>query len=113
MKKAEMMDRILAGDGMIPGRYVLCKKEVVLYTVKKGPEKGQRAHFNKLSYAIMNPRHGIVFVDVDTRKIEGFEMDKFKSPFKEGQEVVAEITDKMTTDRGIKTVSGVLHPIEP
>jgi len=113
MKKAEMVERVLAGDGMIPGTYVLCKKEVVNYTVAKGPNKGEAATFNKVQHAIQNPRHGIVFVLVDTRKIPGFDMEKYKSPFQPGQAVVAEITDKMTTDRGIKTVSGELHPVEP
>lgn len=112
MKKAEMMDRLMAGEAMIPGTYVLLKKEVIDYTVKKGANVGQAAKFNKLSHAIASERHGIVFVQVDARKIPGFDMDKYSTPFKAGQPVVALITDKMTTNMGIKTVSGELHPIE-
>lgn len=97
----------------MPGKYVLLKKEPIKYIVKEGKEKGQAAVFNKVSYAIQNPRHGIVFVEIDTRKIDGFDMEKFKSPFKEGQDVCAEITSKLSTNMGIKTIQGVLHPVEP
>lgn len=113
MKKAEMMERIMAGDAMIPGTYVLLKKDVIDYTVKKGANIGQAAQFNKLSHAIQSPKHGIIFVMVDARKIPNFDMAKYETPFKPGQPVVAVITDKMTTNMGIKTVSGELHPIEP
>lgn len=113
MKKAEMMERILAGDAMIPGTYVNLKKEVVNYTVKRGENKGESAQFNKVMHGILSAKHGIIFVLVDARKIEGFDMEKYKTPFTPGQPVVAVITDKMTQNMGIKTVSGELHPVEP
>jgi len=113
MKKAEMLERVMAGDAMIPGTYVLLKKDVIDYTVKKGANIGQAAQFNKVSHAIASSKHGVIFVLVDSRKIPGFDMAKYESPFKPGQQVVAVVTDKMTTNMGIKTVSGELHPIEP
>jgi len=103
----------MAGDAMIPGEYVNLKKDVIDYTVKTGTNKGDKAQFNKLMHAIVSPKHGIIFVIIDARKIPDFDMAKYQTPFKPGDKVVAVITDKLTSNMGIKTVSGELHPIEP
>lgn len=106
-----MMRRIEEGDMLMPGQFVTLKKETIEYMDKK-QKPPQKATFNKLQYAVLSSKFGVVFVEIDERKIPDFDMQKFKSPFVSGQPVVAEV-DQMTTMNGIRTIRGALHPVEP
>lgn len=96
---------------LMPGQFVTLKKERIEYMDKK-QRPPAKAFFNKVQYAVLSSKFGVVFVEIDERKIANFDFDKFKSPFVSGQPVVAEV-EQMTSVNGIRTIRGALHPVEP
>jgi len=66
------------------------------------------ASFDKLVHVVMTPKHGPVVVDVDTRKLENFNPESYKSPFKKG-DVVAVIVTGYGMNQGLITARGEVH----
>jgi len=95
------------GHIILVGRFLMMKKEVVPY---RDRQSGQAATFNKLEFQVLTP-NGTVFVQPDTRKMAGFKMETYVSPFKEMQKVVV-VIDKLDTQKGITTIAGTIEALE-
>lgn len=106
MKKAELLNAMLAGKILLVGKFVFMKKEVVPYRDRDG----KPATFNKLEFAVLSA-NGIVFVQPDTRKMPDFKMDTYKCPFKEMDTVVVEV-ERMETEKGQTTIAGRAEYLE-
>lgn len=107
MKKTEMIDRLMSGRTLMVGTVVHMKKERIEYRDK---QTKQKATFDKVTYSLLTGG-GVVFLDVDTRKIPGFNFDSYVSPFKTNEKVCIDV-DKLVVDKGITTVSGVVSVIQ-
>jgi len=106
MKQAEVIAAFNSGKIITVATFLHFKKEVVAYRGKDG----KPATFDKIEYSVLTA-NGIAFVQPDTRRIPGFEMDKFQCPFKPNDRVVVEIST-MTADKGIVTIGGIVHPLD-
>jgi len=106
MKHAEVVAAFNAGKILTVATFLFFKKEVVAYRGKDG----KPATFDKIEYSVLTA-NGIAFVQPDTRRIPGFEMDKFVCPHKANDRVVVEI-QTMTVDKGIVTIGGIVYPLE-
>jgi len=107
MKQSELINQFNAGKILVVGQFAHFKKEKVAYRNKVS---GAAAVFDKLEYAVLTA-NGIVFVQPDTRKIPGFDYDKFESPFKPNQKVVIEISS-MIVEKGITVIGGTISALE-
>lgn len=106
MKQAEVIAAFNAGKILTVATFLHFKKEVVAYRGKDG----KPATFDKVEYACLSA-NGIVFVQPDTRKMVGFDMETYKCPFKSGDKVVVEI-NSMAIDKGITTIGGTIQPLD-
>jgi len=106
MKQAEVIAAFNAGKILTVATFLHFKKEVVAYRGKDG----KPATFDKIEFAVLTA-NGIVFVQPDTRRIPGFEMETYKCPFKPNDKVVVEITS-MAVDKGITTIGGTLAVLD-
>jgi len=95
-----------AGKIITVATFLHFKKEVVAYRGKDG----KPATFDKIEYACLTA-NGIVFVQPDTRRIPGFDMENYKCPFKPNDKVVVELVS-MTVDKGITTIGGSVSPLD-
>lgn len=106
MKLAEVTAAFNAGKILTVATFMHFKKEVVAYRGKDG----KPATFDKIEFACLTA-NGVVFVQPDTRRMVGFDMETYKCPFKQGDKVVVEI-NSMTIDKGITTIGGTVSPLE-
>jgi len=106
MKQVEVTAAFNAGKILTVATFCHFKKEVVAYRGKDG----KPATFDKIEFAVLTA-NGIVFVQPDTRKIPGFEMDTYKCQFKPNDRVVVEI-NSMAIEKGITTIGGTVSPLE-
>jgi len=106
MKKAEVLAAFEAGKILTVATFLHFKKEVVAYRGKDG----KPATFDKIEFACLTA-NGIVFVQPDTRRIPGFDMETYKSPFQPSQKVVVEIFS-MIVDKGITTIGGTVSVLD-
>lgn len=108
MKQAQLIEAIVKnGKLLFVGRVVFFKKEIIPYLDKN---TRAAATFNKVEYSVVGA-NGVVFVQPDTRKIPGFNMAKYESPFKNGDLVVVEV-QSMFTEKGQTTITGNIEPLE-
>jgi len=106
MKQTEVTAAFNAGKILTVAVFLHFKKEVVAYRSKDG----KPATFDKIEYACLTA-NGIVFVQPDTRRMPGFDMETHKCPFKPNDRVVVEI-NSMSVDKGITTIGGMVSPLE-
>lgn len=106
MKQNEVIAAFNAGKILTVATFLHFKKEVVAYRGKDG----RPATFDKIEYTVLTA-NGVAFVQPDTRRIPGFDMETFKCQFQPNQKVVVEIAT-MTVDKGITTIGGSLSPLE-
>jgi len=106
MKQLEVNAAFNAGKILTVATFLHFKKEVVAYRGKDG----KPATFDKIEFACLTA-NGIVFIQPDTRRMPGFEMETYKCPFKPNDRVVVEI-HTMSIDKGITTIGGQLSPLE-
>lgn len=106
MKQAEVISAFNAGKILTVATFLFFKKEKVGYRGKDG----RPAEFDKIEFSVLTA-NGIVFVQPDTRKIPGFDMETYKCPFKPNDKVVVEIVS-MSVDKGITTIGGTVSPLE-
>lgn len=107
MKQSQILEQIKAGKILFIGKFLHMKKEKVAY---RDRETKQSASFDKLEFSLLGA-NGVVFVQPDTRKIPGFKIETYESPFKAGQEVVVEV-EKMQVERGQTTIAGNVTVLE-
>jgi len=107
MKKADAVEKFLSGQPLQVVGFVHFKKEVITY---RDPATKQNATFNKLEFSVVGP-DGVAFVQPDTRKIPGFDMEKFQCPYKPGQRLVVHVT-KREVNKGVTVIAGTLEPLE-
>jgi len=107
MKQANLTEAVMSGKLLLVGTFLHMKKEVVKYSDR---QTKQAAEFNKVEYAVLGS-NGVVFVQPDTRKMPGFNMEKFVCPFKSNDRVVVEV-ERIMVDKGISTIAGTIEKLE-
>jgi len=106
MKQVEVIAAFNAGKILTVATFLHFKKEVVAYRGKDG----KPATFDKIEFSVLTA-NGIAFVQPDTRRIPGFDMETYKCPFVPNQRVVVEISS-MQVDKGITTIGGTVAPLD-
>jgi len=96
-----------AGHILLVGSMMHFSKEVIAY---RDPKTKEPATFNKVQFTVLGA-NGVVFVQPDTRRMPGFKMETFVSPFKIGQPVVVDV-ERITVERGVTTIQGMVEPLE-
>jgi len=107
MKQAEILARVLKGELLQCGEYLMTRAETISY---KSKTDGKAASFDKLTHTILTSE-GAVSVDEDTRKLLAFDSKTYKSPYVKGGKVVILVESKISV-RGVVTIRGHLEQVE-
>jgi len=107
MKKVEMVKLLESGNVLACGEYLMSRPERIEYRDKSTKLP---ASMDKLGHTILT-EHGAITVEQDTRKLVGFDVGKYVSPFKKGQRVCV-VVSSMVNNLGVITLRGVPHPVE-
>jgi len=105
MKQSEILGRVLKGELIQCGEYLMSRSETIKYS-----KNGKADQFDKLTHTVLTTE-GAVSVDEDTRKLPGFSAETYKSPFKKGQTVAIVVTSK-TSLKGVVTIRGAISIVE-
>lgn len=105
MKQSEILGRVLKGELIQCGEYLMSRCETIKYA-----KNGKSEQFDKLSHTVLTGE-GAVTVDEDTRKLANFNPDTYKAPFKKGQSVAIVVESKIS-QRGVVTIRGQIAVVE-
>jgi len=105
MKQTEILGRVLKGELIQCGEYLMSKADTVKYF-----KDGKAESFSKLTHTVLTSE-GAVSVDEDTRAMPGFNPETYKSPFKKGQIVAILVTSKIS-QKGVVTIRGSVSVVE-